>query len=132
MVQVTVLAPPRPAPLHWLTLVTGFVEVVVRPVGHSADPVHEIVVTIVAKPVGLFGVAGLYVKLLVIVIVQVIVSPPTEPVLLHWLMLIVPGAASVRARAGAIDQLEAERACIARCQEAPAGRRVRAVRHVDA
>jgi len=40
-------------------------------------------VTIVAKPVGVLGVPGLNVKLLVIVIVQVIVSPPTEPVLLH-------------------------------------------------
>jgi hypothetical protein len=51
-VQVTVLAPPSPAPLHWLITVTGVVEVVVPPVGHIADPVHEIVVTIVAKPVG--------------------------------------------------------------------------------
>ncbi len=42
-----------------------------------------IVVAIVAKPIGLFGVAGLKVKLLVIVTVQVTVSPPAEPVLLH-------------------------------------------------
>jgi hypothetical protein len=83
-VQVTVLAPPRPALLHWVTTVIGVEEVVVFPVGQTADPVHEMVVTIVAKPVGLSGVPGLYVKSLVIVIVQVIVSPPAEPVLLHW------------------------------------------------
>ena len=82
-VQVTVLAPPRPAPLHWVITVTGVVEVVVPPVGQTADPVHEIVVTIVARPVGSPGVAGLKVKLLVIVTVQVIVSPPTVPTLLH-------------------------------------------------
>ena len=40
-------------------LVTGVVEVVVPPVGQTADPVQLISVTIVAKPVGLFGVAGL-------------------------------------------------------------------------
>ncbi len=82
-VQVTVLAPPRPALLHWLTTVTGVVEVVVPPVGQTADPVHMIVVTIDAKPIGWLGVAALNVKLLVIVTVQVIVSPPTDPVLLH-------------------------------------------------
>jgi hypothetical protein len=82
-VHVTVLAPPSPEPLHWSISVIGVDEVVVPPVGHCADPVHEIVVTIVAEPVGVFGVAGLYVKLLVTVIVHVIVSPPTEPVLLH-------------------------------------------------
>ncbi|MGI8492255.1 MAG: hypothetical protein ACR2NJ_05795 [Acidimicrobiales bacterium] len=62
---------------------TGVVEVVVPPVGQIADPVQTIVVAIVARPVGWFGVAGLNVKSLVIVTVQVIVSPPTEPVLLH-------------------------------------------------
>ncbi len=84
-VQVTVLAPPRPALLHWLIVVTGVVEVVVPPVGHIADPVHVIVVAIIAKPVGLVGVAGLNVKLLVIVTVQVIVlvPPPAGPTLLH-------------------------------------------------
>ncbi|MGI8921243.1 MAG: hypothetical protein ACR2HD_06155 [Solirubrobacteraceae bacterium] len=64
-------------------MATGVVEVVVPPVGHTADPVQEMVVTIVAKPVGWAGVAALNVKLLVIVTVQVIVSPPVEPVLLH-------------------------------------------------
>jgi hypothetical protein len=63
--------------------VTGVVEVVVPPVPQTADPVHEISVTIVAKQVGRSGVAALYVQSLVIVIVQVIVSPPTEPVSLH-------------------------------------------------
>ncbi len=82
-VQVTVAAPPTPALLHWLITVTGVVEVVVPPVGQTADPVHMIVVTIVARPIGWLGVAALKVKLLVIVTVQLIVSPPTEPVLLH-------------------------------------------------
>jgi len=82
-VQSTVLAPPSPALLHWLITVTGVVEVVVPPEGQIAEPVQLVVVTIVAKPVGLLGVAGLKVKLLVIVTLQVIVSPPTEPVLLH-------------------------------------------------
>ena len=82
-VQVTVLAPPRPALLHWVMTVIGVVEVELPPVGQTAEPVHEIVVTIVASPVGRPGVAGLKVKLLVIVTVQVIVSPPTEPMLLH-------------------------------------------------
>ena len=54
--QVTVLAPPRPVPLHWSMFVTGVVDVVVLPVGHAddpvADPVHWTVVTIVARPVG--------------------------------------------------------------------------------
>ena len=53
------------------------------PVGQIADPVQTIVVAIVARPVGWFGVAGSNVKSLVIVTVQVIVSPPPEPVLLH-------------------------------------------------
>ena len=82
-VHVTVLAPPRPALLHWVITVMGVVEVVVPPVGQMAEPVHEMVVTIVASPVGRPGVAGLNVKLLVIVTVQVIVSPPDEPTLLH-------------------------------------------------
>ncbi len=82
-VHVTVLAPPSPTLLHWLITVIGVVEVVVLPVGQTADPVHMISVTIVARPVGRSGVAGLNVKLFVIVTVQVIVSPPTEPVLLH-------------------------------------------------
>jgi hypothetical protein len=51
-VQVTVLAPPRPALLHWVITVTGVVDVVVPPVGQTADPVHMMLVTIVAKPVG--------------------------------------------------------------------------------
>jgi len=63
--------------------VTGVVEVVMPPVGQIAGPVQTIVVAIVARPVGWFGVAGSNVKSLVIVTVQVIVSPPTEPVLLH-------------------------------------------------
>jgi hypothetical protein len=54
--QVTVLAPPRPEPLHWSMLVTGVVDVVVPPVGQAddpvAEPVHWMVVTTVAKPVG--------------------------------------------------------------------------------
>jgi hypothetical protein len=82
-VQVTVLAPPRPALLHWVITVTGVVEVVVPPVGQTADPVHMALVTIVAKPVGSSGVAALNAKLFVTVTVQVIVSPPAEPVLLH-------------------------------------------------
>lgn len=55
------------------------------PQNPAADPVHEIVVTIVAKPVGLLGLAGLNVKLLVIVTLQVIVAapPPRVPALLH-------------------------------------------------
>jgi hypothetical protein len=51
-VQVTVLAPPSPAALHWVITVTGVVEVVVPPVGQTADPVQLTDVTIVAKPVG--------------------------------------------------------------------------------
>ena len=50
--QVTVLAAPRPASLHWLMSVTGVGEVVVVPAGQTADPVHSYVVTIVAWPVG--------------------------------------------------------------------------------
>jgi hypothetical protein len=82
-VQVTVLAPPRPELLHWLIVVTGVVDVVVPPVGQIAEPVHIVVVVIVARPVGVVGVAALNVKSLVIVTVQVIVSPPEEPTLLH-------------------------------------------------
>lgn len=84
-VQVTVLAPPRPASLHWLIVVTGVVEVVVPPTGHTAAPVHAIVVAIIAVPVGFVGVAGLNVKLLVIVTVHVIVLVPplAGPTLLH-------------------------------------------------
>lgn len=66
-------------------------------VGQIADPVQTIVVAIVAIPVGLLGVAGLKVKLLVIVTVQVIVSPPTEPVLLHWSTLPLVGSAATEA-----------------------------------
>ena len=63
---------------------TGVVWVLLtRPLGHLAEPVHMISVTIVAKPVGVLGVAGLKVKLLVTVTLQVIVSAPTEPVPLH-------------------------------------------------
>ena len=84
-VQVTVPAPPVSTLLHWLILVIGVVEISVKtPLGpQDADPVHEISVTIVANPVGLLGVAALKVKLLVTVTAQVIVSPPTVPVLLH-------------------------------------------------
>lgn len=90
-VHVTVLAPPRPAPLHWLTPVTGVVEVVVPDEGQTAEPVQLMSVTIVARPVGRSGVAALYAKLLVTVTSQVMVSPPDAPVLLHW--LITAGAA---------------------------------------
>ncbi len=58
-VHVTVLAPPRPASLHCDTPVTGVAELVVVPGGHTAPPVHWTVVTIVADPVGVLGVAGL-------------------------------------------------------------------------
>jgi len=51
-VHVTVLAAPRPVPLHWSICVTGVGEVVVVPDGQTADPVHWAVVTIVAMPVG--------------------------------------------------------------------------------
>jgi hypothetical protein len=42
----------------------------------SAPPLHAMLVTIVARPIGLSGSAGLYVKLLVIVTVQVTVLVP--------------------------------------------------------
>ncbi|GAC1530497.1 MAG: hypothetical protein NVS3B12_05140 [Acidimicrobiales bacterium] len=58
-VQVTVLAPPRPAMLHSVTPVTGIVDVVVPPVGQPTEAVQVIIVTMVAKPVGVPGVAGL-------------------------------------------------------------------------
>ena len=58
-VQVTVLAPPSPALLHCVTTVIGVVEVVVEPVGQTAEPVQARVVTIVASPVGWPGVAAL-------------------------------------------------------------------------
>jgi hypothetical protein len=51
-VHVTVLAPPSPALLHWVITVTGVVEVLVPPVGQTADPVQLTVMTIVARPVG--------------------------------------------------------------------------------
>jgi hypothetical protein len=56
--QVTVLAPPSPAELHCVIPVTGTAEVVLPPVGHTAEPVHEMIVTMVAKPVGAPGVAA--------------------------------------------------------------------------
>ena len=78
-VQVTVLAPVLPASLHCVISVIGVVEVsVVSPFGQMAPPVHMMVVTIVAMPIGLSGVAGLYVKLLVIVTVQVTVLVPSS------------------------------------------------------
>lgn len=87
-VQFTVLAPLSPALLHCVMSVTGVVDVVVPPVGQAADPVadpvQEMVVTIVAVPVGILGVAALYVKLLVMVTAQVIVAMPLVPTLLHW------------------------------------------------
>ena len=58
-VQVTVLAPPRPALLHCVITVIGTSEVTVPPTGQTADPVHTIEVTTVARPVGVPGVAGL-------------------------------------------------------------------------
>ena len=92
-VHVTVLAPPSPAPLHWLTPVIGVVEVIVDPVGQSAEPVQLSVVTIVARPVGVAGVAALYAKLLVTVTAHVIVSPPADPTLLHWVIVDAAAAA---------------------------------------
>ena len=83
--HVTVLAPPSPTMSHCVIPVTGTAELEVPPVGQTADPVHEMIVTMVAEPVGSSGVAALYVKLLVTVIAQAMVSPPTLPVLLHWL-----------------------------------------------
>jgi hypothetical protein len=52
----------------------------------------------------------LKVKLLVIVTVQVIVSPPTEPVLLHWSTVPLAGAAVIEAvREAALCRAEARR-----------------------
>jgi hypothetical protein len=82
-VQVTVLAPPRPEALHWVIPVTGSTEVVVPLVPHTTGAVQAMSVAIVADPVGSAGVAALYVKLLVTLIVHVIVLPPTVPALLH-------------------------------------------------
>jgi hypothetical protein len=82
-VQVTVLAPPRPEASHWVIPVTGSTEVVVPVVPHTTGAVQAMSVVIVADPVGSAGVAALYTKLLVTVIVQVIVLPPTVPALLH-------------------------------------------------
>jgi hypothetical protein len=39
--------------------VTGTIEVVVPLVGQTAEPVHEMIVTMVAEPVGSSGVAAL-------------------------------------------------------------------------
>jgi len=44
------------------------------------------VVTMVAVPVGMLGVAGLYVKSLVMVTAHVIVAMPVVPTLLHWVI----------------------------------------------
>jgi hypothetical protein len=85
-VHVIVLAPPRPALSHWVIPVTGLVDVVVPPVGQTAEPVQLTWVTIVAPAptgVGALGSAALYVKSLVIVTVHVMVSPPVVPVSLH-------------------------------------------------
>lgn len=82
-VQVTVLAPPRPEALHWVIPVTGFTELVALEIPHTTGAVQAMSVVIVANPVGSAGVAALYVKLLVTVIVHVIVLPPTVPALLH-------------------------------------------------
>lgn len=57
--QVTVLAPPSPALLHWVTPVTGTADDVLPPVGQTADPVQAMIVTMVAEPVGSVGVAAL-------------------------------------------------------------------------
>jgi hypothetical protein len=66
-----------------VTVVIGSVRTCVLPLGQTADPVHEVTVTTVVSQVGCSGVAALKVQLLVIVTVQVIVSPPTVPTLLH-------------------------------------------------
>lgn len=58
-VQVTVLAPPRPAALHCEIPVTGVVEVVLVSPGHTVAPVQVLVTTIEAEPFGTVGVAGL-------------------------------------------------------------------------
>ena len=92
-VHVTVLAPPSPAMLHWLIEVTGVVDDVDIPGPQLAEPVQLSVVTIDAEPVGIAGVAGLYVNVLVIVTAQVMVAlAPAVPMLLHWSI----GAASAR------------------------------------
>ncbi len=86
-VHVTVLAPPGPASLHWVMLVTGNIDVVVLPGGQAAEPVQETVMTMVADPFGWLGAAGLYVKSLVTVTLQVTVAAAArEPTLLHWLI----------------------------------------------
>jgi len=58
-VQVTVLAPPRPATSHWVIPVTGSTEVVVPVVPHTTGAVQAMSVVIVANPVGSAGVPGL-------------------------------------------------------------------------
>lgn len=58
-VHVTVLAPPRPAVLHWSMPDTGVLDVMVPAVGQTAEPVQLMIVTIVAKPVGESGVDAL-------------------------------------------------------------------------
>jgi hypothetical protein len=55
-VQLTVLAPPRPVPLHWVIPVTGSTEVVVPEV-HAVAGAQLIVIW--ARPVGSVGVAAL-------------------------------------------------------------------------
>ena len=86
-VQVTVLAPILAASLHWLITVIGVVEVCVKsPFSQIAPSLHAMLVTIVARPIGLLGSSGLYVKSLVIVTVQVtVLLPPagSVPTLLH-------------------------------------------------
>jgi len=57
--QVTWLAPPGPAKLHWLIDVIGVADVVVVPGGQESAALHTMVVTIVAVPVGTVGVAAL-------------------------------------------------------------------------
>jgi len=105
-VQVTVLAPPSPEALHWVILVTGSTDVVVPEVAQITGAVQAMSVVIVARPVGSVGVAGLYAKLFVTVIVHVIVLPPTVPALLHseiptfWaLAWLAPTPATVRPKA---------------------------------
>lgn len=76
-VQVTVLAPTLAMLLHWLITVIGVLDVCSPPTStQSAPPLHWTLVTIVASPIGLEGLAALYVKLLVIVTVQVTVLAP--------------------------------------------------------
>jgi hypothetical protein len=64
-------------------LVTGSTDVVVPEAPHTTGAVQAMSVVIVADPVGSAGVAALYTKLLVTVMVHVIVLPPTVPALLH-------------------------------------------------